>query len=71
MVIYEKFEAAPKAIAIDVDGAIHIIAGRGTSSSKKVGYEAFVSLSVPMYGMSPRANEECLKKLPEYLNMSG
>jgi predicted metal-dependent TIM-barrel fold hydrolase len=32
-----------------------------------IGYEAFVSLSVPMYGMSPEANEECLKRLPEYL----
>ena len=31
-----------------------------------IGYQAFVSLSVPMYGMSPRANEECLKKLEEY-----
>jgi predicted metal-dependent TIM-barrel fold hydrolase len=32
-----------------------------------IGYEAFVSLSVPIYGMSSEANEECLQKLPEYL----
>jgi len=32
-----------------------------------LGYEAFVSLSVPIYGMSTQANEECLKKLPEFL----
>ncbi len=32
-----------------------------------LGYEAFISLSVPIYGMSPAANEECLKRLPEYL----
>jgi predicted metal-dependent TIM-barrel fold hydrolase len=36
---------------------------RGTT----IGYEAFVSLSVPMYGLSSEGIDECLKKLPEYL----
>ena len=43
MVIYNKFEAVPKAIAIDANCAIHIIAGRGISSSKDVAiYHVFI-----------------------------
>ncbi len=36
---------------------------RGTT----IGYEAFVSLSVPMYGLSSEGIDECLKKLPDFL----
>jgi uncharacterized protein len=32
-----------------------------------IGYETFVSLSVPFYGLTDKAAEECLKRLPEYL----
>jgi predicted metal-dependent TIM-barrel fold hydrolase len=32
-----------------------------------IGYEAFVSLSVPFYGLTEKATEECLKQLPDYL----
>ena len=35
--------------------------------AQTLGYEGFVSLSVPIYGLSPEAIDECLKKLPEYL----
>ena len=35
--------------------------------AQTVGYEAFVALSVPFYGLSSEGIEECLKKLPEYL----
>jgi predicted metal-dependent TIM-barrel fold hydrolase len=32
-----------------------------------IGYKAFVSLSVPMYGLSSDGVDECLKRMPEYL----
>jgi predicted metal-dependent TIM-barrel fold hydrolase len=32
-----------------------------------IGYETFVSLSVPFYGLTEKAAEECLKRLPDYL----
>jgi predicted metal-dependent TIM-barrel fold hydrolase len=32
-----------------------------------IGYEAFVSLSVPFYGLTEKGAEECLKRLPDYL----
>lgn len=32
-----------------------------------IGYETFVALSVPFYGLTDKAAEECLKRLPEYL----
>ena len=32
-----------------------------------IGYETFVSLSVPFYGLTDKGAEECLKRLPEYL----
>jgi len=32
-----------------------------------IGYETFVSLSVPFYGLTPKGAEECLKRLPDYL----
>jgi uncharacterized protein len=32
-----------------------------------IGYETFVSLSVPFYGLTNKAVEECLERLPEYL----
>ena len=32
-----------------------------------IGYEAFVSLSVPFYGLTEKGTEECLKRLPDYL----
>ena len=32
-----------------------------------IGYKAFVSLSVPMYGLSDDGVDECLKRMPEYL----
>ena len=32
-----------------------------------IGYEAFVSLSVPFYGLTEKATEECLQRLPDYL----
>jgi uncharacterized protein len=32
-----------------------------------IGYETFVSLSVPFYGLTDKAVEECLKRLPDYL----
>jgi predicted metal-dependent TIM-barrel fold hydrolase len=32
-----------------------------------IGYETFVSLSVPFYGLTEKAVEECLKRLPDYL----
>jgi predicted metal-dependent TIM-barrel fold hydrolase len=32
-----------------------------------IGYETFVSLSVPFYGLTDRGVEECLKRLPDYL----
>jgi S1-C subfamily serine protease len=50
IVVYEQFEAAPKAIAVNAEGAIHIIAGRGTSSSKDVGiYDVFIpAISKPV-----------------------
>jgi predicted metal-dependent TIM-barrel fold hydrolase len=32
-----------------------------------VGYETFVSLSVPFYGLTDRGVEDCLDRLPEYL----
>jgi len=34
---------------------------------RAVGYETFVSLSVPFYGLTDKGVEECLKRLPEYL----
>jgi hypothetical protein len=32
-----------------------------------IGYETFVSLSVPFYGLTDKGVEECLRRLPEYL----
>jgi predicted metal-dependent TIM-barrel fold hydrolase len=32
-----------------------------------IGYEAFTSLSVPMYGLSDKGADECLKRLPDFL----
>jgi len=32
-----------------------------------IGYETFVSLSVPFYGLTDKGVEECLKRLPEFL----
>lgn len=32
-----------------------------------IGYETFVSLGVPFYGLTEKGAEECLKRLPEYL----
>jgi predicted metal-dependent TIM-barrel fold hydrolase len=36
-------------------------------SAKTLGFEAFVTLSIPFYGLTLEAVEECLKALPEYL----
>lgn len=36
-------------------------------SAKSLGFEAFVSLSIPFYGLGPNDVERCLKELPEYL----
>lgn len=36
-------------------------------SAKSMGFELFVSLSIPFYGLSSRDIEECLKKLPDFL----
>ncbi len=33
-----------------------------------VGYEAFVSLGIPMYGLDSAAIADCLKRLPEFLD---
>ncbi len=33
-----------------------------------IGYETFVALSVPFYGLTDRGAEECLQRLPEYLD---
>lgn len=35
--------------------------------AETLGFEAFISLSIPFYGLSSEAIEECLKQLPEYL----
>jgi predicted metal-dependent TIM-barrel fold hydrolase len=35
--------------------------------AQTLGFEGFVSLSVPLYGLSTEAMDECLKRLPEYL----
>jgi uncharacterized protein len=32
-----------------------------------IGYETFVALSVPFYGLTEKGAEECLKRLPDYL----
>jgi predicted metal-dependent TIM-barrel fold hydrolase len=32
-----------------------------------IGYETFVSLGVPFYGLTEKAADECLKRLPDYL----
>jgi len=32
-----------------------------------IGYEAFVSLGVPFYGVTEKGAEDCLKRLPDYL----
>jgi predicted metal-dependent TIM-barrel fold hydrolase len=32
-----------------------------------IGYETFVSLSVPFYGLTDKGVEECLERLPDYL----
>jgi len=32
-----------------------------------IGYEAFVSLGVPFYGLTEKGAEDCLKRLPDYL----
>lgn len=32
-----------------------------------IGYETYVSLSVPFYGLTDRGVEECLKRLPDFL----
>jgi len=32
-----------------------------------IGYEAFVALGVPFYGLTEKGAEECLKRLPDYL----
>ena len=32
-----------------------------------IGYETFIALSVPFYGLSEKGAEECLKRLPDYL----
>jgi predicted metal-dependent TIM-barrel fold hydrolase len=32
-----------------------------------IGYETFVSLSVPFYGLTEKGAEECLTRLPDYL----
>jgi len=37
-------------------------------SAKSMGFEAFVTLSIPFYGLSLEDVEECLKQLPDYLN---
>lgn len=36
-------------------------------SLKALGVEAYVSLSIPFYGLTPEAVEECLEQLPKYL----
>lgn len=36
-------------------------------SAKSIGFEAFVTLGIPFYGLSLEGVEECLKQLPEYL----
>ncbi len=36
---------------------------RGTT----IGYEAFVALGVPFYGLTEKGADECLKRLPDYL----
>ena len=36
-------------------------------SAKSMGFEAFVTLGIPFYGLSLKDVEECLKELPEYL----
>lgn len=54
----------------DADGALRLwdrFLGFEIKRGTTIGYEAFVSLSVPMYGLSSGAIDECLKKLPDYL----
>ena len=36
-----------------------------------IGYEAFVSLGVPFYGLTEKGAEECVKRLPDYLKNDG
>lgn len=36
-------------------------------SAQSMGFEAFVSLSIPFYGLSPDGVERCLEELPQYL----
>jgi predicted metal-dependent TIM-barrel fold hydrolase len=37
------------------------------NSAKAMGFELFVSLSIPFYGLDAKNIEECLKELPNYL----
>lgn len=41
--------------------------GFEVKSAKTLGYEAYVSLSIPFYGLSAKSIEQCLKELPQYL----
>src|SRR3990172_3908812 len=36
-------------------------------SAKLLGFEAFISLSIPFYGLESRDIDECLKQLPSFL----
>jgi len=54
----------------DASGAIRLwdrFLGFEIKRGTTIGYEAFVSLSVPMYGLTSEAIDECLEKLPQYL----
>ena len=41
--------------------------GFEVKNAKSMGFEAYVTLGIPFYGLTPDAVEECLRQLPEYL----
>jgi len=41
--------------------------GFEVKNAQTIGFEAYVTLGIPFYGLTPDAVEECLKQLPEYL----
>ncbi len=80
-VILEKLSMAGMEAAIIPSP--HMLKGAGTAdtifrlwrrfldfevnSAKSMGFELFVSLSIPFYGLDARSIKECLKELPKYL----
>ena len=41
--------------------------GFDVMTAKLLGYEAYISLSIPFYGLSSKDIEECLRQLPDFL----